>query len=287
MHKGTSAQGEAALYVVATPIGNLQDVTLRALEVLRSVAVIAAEDTRVTRTLLAHFGIDVPTLALHEHNEAQKAQRVIELLVDGKSVALVSDAGTPAVSDPGALLVRRVRDAGLRVVPIPGVSALTAAVSVAGLTEGRFLFLGFLPAQAAARRSAIQSIAAVREALVMYESPHRMRDTVGDLEHVLGGEREIVIARELTKMFETVHACRLGEAGAWLDADPHRLKGEFVLVVSGAPAQAEVEGEDQDRVLGILLAQLPLKQAVQLAAQITGGKRNALYQRALEMKKQP
>lgn len=274
----------AALYVVATPIGNLRDVTLRALDVLGKVDAVAAEDTRVTRHLLEHYGIAARPLSLREHNEEAAAGRVVELLRAGKSVALVSDAGTPAISDPGARLVRRVRQAGFAVVPIPGPSALTAALSAAGVPEGRFLFFGFLPAQAGARVRELASLQALRAALVFYEAPHRVRETLEDLVAVLGAERELTIARELTKLFETIHACRLGEAVAWLDADPHRSKGEFVLIVQGAAASPDPQAEEGERVLAILLRDLPVKQAVQLAAEISGAKRNALYARALELK---
>ena len=269
---------------MATPLGNLQDVTLRALQVLGGVDVIAAEDTRVTRVLLERHGVRTPMLAVHEHNEARGAQQVIGLLREGKSVALVSDAGTPGISDPGALLVRRVQEAGLRVIPVPGASALAAAISVAGLQDGRFLFLGFAPPQAAARRALLEQVRSLPYALVLYESPHRVRETIADLAEVLGGERRLVVARELTKLFESVHALALGAAIAWLDADANRLKGEFVLVVDAAPAQVDAQAEQGERVLCLLLAELPLRQAVKLAAAISGAKRNALYQRALELK---
>jgi len=289
LHSKTGAPGErtlenGTLYVVATPLGNLQDVTLRALSVLKSVDAIAAEDTRVTRRLLQHYDIDARAMSLHEHNEARVSARVIELLRQGKSVALVSDAGTPAISDPGALLVGRVRESGGRVVPVPGPSALTAALSVAGLQQGQFLFLGFLPAQPAARQRALAAVRALPFALVLYEAPHRVRETVVDLAQMLDARRALVIARELTKLFETVHACPLGEALAWLDADADRLRGEFVLIVEGATPPGDAQVEEGERVLGILLEALPLKQAVQLAARVTGAKRKALYQRALELK---
>jgi 16S rRNA (cytidine1402-2'-O)-methyltransferase len=262
----------------------LQDVTLRALEVLGSVDLIAAEDTRVTRVLLERHGIATRMLALHQHNEASGAQQVVGLLRQGKSVALVSDAGTPGISDPGALLVQRVRDAALRVVPVPGPSALTAAVSVAGLTHPGFLFVGFPPSQASARRRLFEQLQRIPYAVVLYEAPHRVRDTVADLAAAFGAQRGLVICRELTKLHESVHALALGEAGAWLDGDANRVRGELVLVVEppvDAPDRAAEEGE---RVLGILLAELPLKQAVRLAAEISGAKRNQLYQRALELK---
>lgn len=284
MHGGTGARGDPALYVVATPLGNLQDVTLRALEVLRSVALVAAEDTRVTRVLLDRHGISTQSFALHEHNEARGAQRVIELLREGKSIALVSDAGTPAISDPGALLVRAVLDAGLRVVPIPGPSAVTALMSVAGFEAGAFLFAGFPPPQANARRRLFEGLRELPCVLVLYEAPHRVRDSLAELAQVLGPQRRLVIGRELTKLFETVQALPLGEACAWLEADANRMKGEFVLAIGPDDTPGDAQAQEGERVLAVLLAELPLKQAVKLAAEITGAKRNALYQRALQLK---
>jgi 16S rRNA (cytidine1402-2'-O)-methyltransferase len=264
----------------------LRDVTLRALDVLKSVAALAAEDTRVARQLLERHGITARLLALHEHNEARASERVIDLLRQGQSVALVSDAGTPAISDPGALLVRRVRQSGYRVVPVPGPNAAVAALSVAGLEDGRFLFLGFAPAQPAARRRLLEGLRELPFSLVFYEAPHRVLEMLNDLAHSLGGERRVVIARELTKVFETVHECALGDAPQWLNADPNRRKGEFVLVVQGAAAQREQDAQDAERVLKLLLPELPLKQAVKLAADITGAKRNALYARALVLRQE-
>ena len=284
MHSEASAQDDAALYVVATPLGNLQDITLRALEVLKSVDFVAAEDTRVTRILLERHGIGTRLLALHEHNEARAAEHVIGLLREGKSLALVTDAGTPAISDPGALLVRRAREAGLRVIPVPGPSALVTLLSVAGLEDGRFLFVGFAPAQPAARRRLFDELRDLRYALVLYEAPHRVRECLRDLTDALGTQRRLILGRELTKLHESVHALPLGEAVEWLEGDPNRTKGEFVLVVEPAPERRDAQAEEGERVLGILLESLPLKQAVQLAAQITDAKRNALYQRALELK---
>jgi 16S rRNA (cytidine1402-2'-O)-methyltransferase len=286
LHSQASAQDDAALYVVATPLGNLRDITLRALDVLKAANVVAAEDTRVTRVLLDRHGIDTRLVALHEHNEARMAQRVIALLREGKSVALVSDAGTPAVSDPGALLVRRVREAGLRVVPVPGPSALIALLSVAGLEDARFLFAGFAPAQPAARRRLLEQLRELPYAIVLYEAPHRVRECVLDLAAAFGAQRQLIIGRELTKLHESVHALPLGLAADWLDADANRLKGELVLLIEPAPAHRDRQAEEGERVLGLLLPALPLKQAVQLAAEITGAKRNALYQRALELKEQ-
>jgi 16S rRNA (cytidine1402-2'-O)-methyltransferase len=276
---------EAALYVVATPLGNLSDITLRALDVLRSADAIAAEDTRLTRQLLSHYEIRTHPIALHEHNEEHAAAGIIRLLAEGKSVAYVTDAGTPAISDPGALLVSRVRAAGLRVVPVPGPSAVTAALSAAGVSAAQFLFYGFLPSKAAARRDALASLSALQHALVFYEAPHRLLDSLGDMALSLGRDRVVVIAREITKMFESFHRCTLGDAPAWLNEDANRLKGEFVLIVQGAATMADESAEQTERVLEILLREVPLKQAVLLAAEITGAKRNALYARALELKK--
>jgi len=270
---------------VATPLGNLRDITLRALDVLASADAVAAEDTRLTRQLLSHYEIRTQLLALHEHNEEQGALRIVKWLTEGKSVAYVTDAGTPAISDPGALLVSRVREAGLRVIPVPGPSALTAALSAAGVSAPHFLFYGFLPSKAGARREALAGLSALPHALVFYEAPHRVLETLDDMVQAFGSERRLVIAREITKLFESFHRCTLGAASAWLGEDANRLKGEFVLIVEGATAARDASAEESERVLQILLTELPLKQAVQLAAEITGAKRNALYQRALELKK--
>jgi len=276
--------GSASLYVVATPIGNLADVTLRALEVLRTVDVIAAEDTRMTARLLDRHGIAGKMVAVHEHNERASAERITGLLAEGKSVALVSDAGTPAISDPGACVVAAVRAAGYPVVPVPGPSAVVAALSASGFENGRFLFCGFLPARAAERRSTLSELAAQPATLVFYEAPHRIVDCVADLCAILGAERDIVIARELTKIHETIHRCRLAEAVQWLGADDNHRRGEFVLVVAGAPEVRRSDEVDYDGTLKILLDELPLKQAVALAVKLTGGSRNVLYQRALALK---
>lgn len=274
---------EPALYVVATPIGNLADVTLRALEILRTVDVVAAEDTRVTRHLLAHHGIGTRLLALHEHNERSAAAKLVDLLGQGKSVALVSDAGTPALSDPGALAVAEVRKAGHRVVPVPGASALLAAISVAGVPALPFCFHGFLPSRKSDREKALRGLRSLQGLQVFYEAPHRVLECVESMAAILEGERRIVIARELTKMFEQVEVLRLPEAAGWLLADDDRRRGEFVLLVEGAPAGAT--GDDAPRVLDILMRVLPLSQAVTLAVEITGAKKNELYDRALALKK--
>lgn len=274
---------ENALYVVATPIGNLGDITLRALETLRGVDLVACEDTRHARQLLDHHGISVPTLALHQHNENEAAEKLVRLLGEGRRVALVSDAGTPGVSDPGARAVAAVRAAGFRVVPLPGPNAAIAAMSAAGLADSRFLFVGFLPAKVGARRTAIAELAPVDAALLFYEAPHRVTETVADLVELLEPRRELVIARELTKMFEQIERMPLADAPAWLSADANRQRGEFVLVVSAPPLRQGFDAETE-RVLGALLAELPVKQAAKLAAEITGQPKKALYARALELK---
>ncbi len=287
MHSGQKQKLECALYVVATPIGNLRDLSLRALDVLGSADVIAAEDTRNSGHLLTHHGIAANRLmALHQHNERGAAEKVIALLAQGQSVALITDAGTPAVSDPGALLVAEVRAAGYRVIPIPGANAALAALSASGLPAPHFLFYGFLPNKSAARCRALQDLIALPYTLVFYEAPHRILECVADLHSVYGGERQIVFAREITKLFESIHRCTLAEAMDWLNADPNNQRGEFVLLVSGAVAQEEGVDAEAERVLSLLLKELPLKQAVQLAVQITGAGRNELYPRALQIKEQ-
>ena len=286
MHIKASQKSECALYVVATPIGNLSDITLRALEVLGTADAVAAEDTRNTRHLLQHHGIaDTRLLALHQHNERGAAEKIIALLQQGQSVALVTDAGTPAVSDPGALLVAEVRSAGFRVIPIPGANAAVTALSASGLSAAHFLFYGFLPNKSAARRSALQTLAEHPYILVFYEAPHRILECAEDLREVFGDEREIVFARELTKLFESIHRCKLGEALDWLNSDPNNQRGEFVLLISGAAAQTGLDAQTE-RTLSLLLEELPLKQAVQLAVKITGANKNELYQHALGLKQQ-
>ncbi len=271
------------LYVVATPIGNLGDITLRALEVLKSVDRIAAEDTRVTGQLLAALGIRKPLLSVREHNERQGAEKLIGKIAAGEAVAYVTDAGTPAISDPGALLVQAVREAGFAVRPLPGANAAVAALSAAGFPPGPWLFYGFLPPKTKARQDALRDLERMSCVLVFYEAPHRVRETLADLAGVLGGERRICIARELTKQFEEIACMRLEAAAAWLDADAYREKGEFVLMLAGA-AQAAADAGEARRVLEVLLQELPVKQAAKLAAQISGEKKNLLYDMALELK---
>jgi 16S rRNA (cytidine1402-2'-O)-methyltransferase len=286
LHSEDTKLTEPTLYVVATPIGNLRDMTLRALDVLKSVDSIAAEDTRVTRKLLGHHGIHVKLFALHEHNERDAARRLIAALSEGKSVALVSDAGTPGISDPGTVAVAQVREAGFRVVPIPGPNAAIAAIAASGMRAATFCFHGFLPARKGDRETVLARLSRQTGLLVFYEAPHRIAGSVESMVAVFGGERRIGIARELTKLFEQVHVCRLAEAGAWLQQDDDHRRGEFVLLVEGCAEDAAQPEDDSSRVLELLLDELPLKQAVKLAAEITGARKNTLYQRALELKKE-
>lgn len=270
----------AILYVVATPIGNLADASERCIEVLRAADLIACEDTRVTRTLLARFGIDTPALALHEHNEREASAGLVARLRAGESVALVSDAGTPALSDPGAYLVAQAHAAGIRVSPIPGPSAAAAAISAAGFPAAQFHFAGFLPAAGSARRKALEALE-LAVPLVLYEAPHRIRKTVDDLLAHFGTAREVVLGRELSKKFEELARMPLGDAPAWLAADPHREQGEYVLVVAPGEARAAAPAIDAGKLLGLLLESLPPSEAARLAAKITGEPKNALYKQAL------
>ncbi len=273
------------LYVVATPIGNLTDITLRALDTLKSVDAIAAEDTRHTAGLLGHFAISKKLIAVHEHNEHQSAVKLLLQLQAGENIALVTDAGTPGISDPGAVVVNFLRQAGIRVVPIPGVSAVVAALSVSGIVQNGFFFHGFLPASGAARRHALEALKNQPVTLVFYEAPHRIVASIADMAQVLGEGRRITIARELTKTFETIHTCLLSEAPAWLKADANQQRGEFVLLVEPEPLKDQEEiSEQTSRMLKLLLAELPLKQAVKLAADISLEKKNSLYEFALQLK---
>lgn len=271
------------LYVVATPIGNLQDLTPRALEVLRSVSLIAAEDTRHSARLLQHFGITTPTTACHDHNERDKSLRLVERMLAGADLALISDAGTPLISDPGFHLVRQAREAGIRVCPVPGACALVTALSAAGLPSDRFSFEGFLPAKAHGRRQRIEALATEERTWMLYEAPHRLLECLEDLLEILGAERQVVLARELTKTFETIKGAPIAELVEWVRSDPDQQRGECVLVVEGAPQRVDDDELDPaaERVLDILLEELPVKQAAALAARITGLKKNRLYQVAL------
>lgn len=271
------------LYVVATPIGNLDDMSRRAVETLQSVQLIAAEDTRQSGKLCARYAIATPMVSYHEHNELQQTSMLLERLRAGDDVAVVSDAGTPLINDPGFRLVAAARDESLAVVPIPGPCAAVAALSAAGLASHRFYFEGFLPARAGARKARLEKLGARPETLIFYESVHRLQDSLGDMCEVLGGERRAVLARELTKLHETIRRDALQELAQWVASDPQQRKGEHVILVEGAAESEDGEGE---RVLEILCEQLPVSQAAELAAKITGAARNRLYRLALQ-KKEP
>ncbi len=267
------------LYIVATPIGNLGDISGRALEVLQRADRIAAEDTRHSAALLRHFAIDTPMFALHEHNERRKAEQVLGLLRQGESLALISDAGTPLISDPGYFLVREAHRAGIRVVPVPGPSALITALSASGLATDRFCFEGFLPAKSGARRKALQALMQEPRTLAFYETPHRIEESLADMVEAFGAERPATLARELTKAFETIHHATLGELAVWVASDANQRKGEFVVLVEGALKEEKTgeAGSEACRIADILLKELPLKQAASLAASISGEKKNAIY----------
>ncbi|MBT9591707.1 MAG: 16S rRNA (cytidine(1402)-2'-O)-methyltransferase [Thiobacillus sp.] len=275
-----------ALYVVATPIGNLGDITLRAIDTLKCADRVAAEDTRVSGQLLAHLNISKPMVSIREHNEREAANKVIAWIAAGEAVAYVSDAGTPAVSDPGARLVTAVRAAGLLVVPIPGASAVTTALSAAGVESGTWLFHGFLPPKAGARRAQLQTLAALPSALVFYEAPHRIEETLADMAAVLDDARAVTLARELTKRFETIVTLPLRDAPAWLAADPNNVRGEFVVIVHPPAAAAAVVDAEAMRVLDVLLAELPPTLAARLTSKITGRSKADLYKMTLALKPQ-
>ncbi|WP_426209508.1 16S rRNA (cytidine(1402)-2'-O)-methyltransferase [Massilia sp. TWP1-3-3] len=276
----------ATLYIVATPIGNVTDISVRALHVLGMVDAVACEDTRNTGNLLSRFGLSRPMLAAHQHNEREVADKIVHRLLAGERIALVSDAGTPGVSDPGARIVDAVRAAGLRVVPVPGASAAVTALSASGLVNDQFYFVGFLPAKAKQRETALLQLLTVSATLVFYEAPHRILDCVEALALVFQPERQVVFARELTKLFEEIHRCPLSDALAWVKADPHREKGEYVVLLEGAAGGSDAQEAEAERILNILLAECSVKQAANLTAQITGRKKNALYDRALVIKGQ-
>ncbi len=283
---GAQQYPAATLYIVATPIGNLADLSLRALHVLSLVDAVACEDTRHSAALLRHLGLDKPLLAVHEHNERDAAQAVLARLAQGERVAYVSDAGTPAVSDPGAVLVAAAQAAGYRCMPLPGASSALAALSVAGdaLAQG-FRFVGFLPAKGGARAQRLKQVAALDEAQVLFEAPHRIDTLAKELAGACGARR-VTVCRELTKQFESVETKAADALPAWLAGDLNRSRGEFVLVLHAQPAPAVAdEAGAHDTTLNVLLAELPLKQAVGLAASITGAPRNALYERALALKR--
>ena len=283
---GGKANTAGALYVVATPIGNLKDLSRRAVEVLDAVDLILAEDTRHSATLLAHYGIGTACRSFHEHNEARQVTQIVKRIAAGGRVALISDAGTPLISDPGFRLVAALRGQGHTIIPIPGPSAAVCALSVAGLATDRFCFEGFLPAKASARRRILQSLSREDRTLVFYESPRRVLAAVSDVVAAFEGERPAVLAREMTKIHETLVSGTLAELQAWLEAHPEQRRGEYVVVVAGAPPAREddaaTDASTRD-LLRVLVEELPVKQAVAVAVRITGGKRNLLYRQAIAL----
>lgn len=280
------ANRKGALYVVATPLGNLTDITRRAVETLQQVHCIAAEDTRHSRVLLTHYNIQTPCTAYHEHNEREMLPVLLDRLQRGESIALITDAGTPLISDPGFPLVREARRSGIDVVPIPGPSALIAALSVSGLPTDRFVFEGFLPAKSASRRARLEELRTETRTLVFYEASHRIVESLQDMRDIFGAERGVVVARELTKMYESVRADTLEEALQRVSADENQQKGEFVVMVHGAvPAEDGAQHAEAERILRILCAELPPARAAALVAKITGLRKNALYDRAVALSK--
>ena len=266
------------LYIVATPIGNLQDITLRALEVLAQVDLIAAEDTRHSGLLLGHYGIKKPFFALHDHNEQQKTDSLVEKLQQGMNIALISDAGTPLISDPGFHLVRKCRQAGIRVVPLPGACAAVAALCVSGIASDRFCFEGFLPAKSKARQDKLHSLVEEERTLIFYESTHRIMETLADVENILGAERYVVLAREITKTWETVSGASVVDLRYWLAEDPNRTKGEMVLIIEGyRETKTEIFSPQAIKALELIAQELPLKKAASIVAQLYGYKKNVLY----------
>ena len=275
----------AVLYIVATPIGNLADMVPRAVEVLQSADLVAAEDTRHSQRLFSHFSIDTPLVAYHDHSDDQRTTKILQRLEQGQAVALISDAGTPLISDPGYRLVREARERGFKVVPIPGPCAFVAALSAAGLPSDRFTFEGFLPAKSLAREKALQALAAETRTMVFYEAPHRVLDTLEAMRRVFGDAREAVIARELTKAFETIHLLPLAELVQWVAADSNQQRGEIALLVRGADeSKASELDAEAERVMKLLLGELPPRRAAAVAAEITGVNKKLLYNWSLGQK---
>ena len=271
------------LYIVATPIGNLQDITQRALAIFAEVDLIAAEDTRHSGLLLSHYGIKKPFFALHDHNEQQKADLLVEKLRAGTNIALISDAGTPLISDPGFHLVRKCRQAGIKVAPLPGACAAITALCASGIASDRFCFEGFLPAKSKARRDRLQNLQKEDRTLIFYESTHRILDTLADVEELFGAERYVVLAREITKTWETISGDSVGNLRRWLNEDANRTKGEMVLIVEGCIETGETEfSPEVVKALKLIAAELPLKKAAAIVAELYGYKKNALYQFGLE-----
>lgn len=273
------------LYIVATPLGNLQDMSFRAIEILKNVDCIAAEDTRHSSSLLQYFSIKTKMISLHEHNERERVTYLLERLSQGESIALISDAGTPLISDPGYVLVREAKTMGVRVVPIPGACAAITALSVAGLPTDRFIFEGFLPSKTKPRRERLASLRDEPRTLIFYEAPHRVLDLLQDMQLIFGNDRVGVIARELTKVFETIHSSTLAELVEWVEKDENQQRGEIVILIEGSKSVPILDkNSSSDRILSALLETLPLKQAVEIAAKITDQRKNELYQRALQLK---
>ncbi|QOW45428.1 MULTISPECIES: 16S rRNA (cytidine(1402)-2'-O)-methyltransferase [Acinetobacter] len=276
----------AQLFVVATPIGHLDDMTFRAIEVLKSVSVVAAEDTRQSAQLLKHYNISTPLTACHDHNESNKINILIERLKNGEDIALVSDAGTPLISDPGFKLVRAAQENHIRVIPVPGACAAIAALSAVGLPSDRFSFEGFLPSKQSQRMLQLEKLKHETQTLIIYEAPHRILDCVKDMVEVFGAERPVGFAREITKTFETIKKMTLAELLAFIENDHHQQKGEIVLVIGGATQEHDLNQEKLDKLLLRLLEDLSVKAASQLAADLTGIKKKVAYQRALELTQQ-
>ncbi|MFA0812095.1 16S rRNA (cytidine(1402)-2'-O)-methyltransferase [Microbulbifer epialgicus] len=276
---------QALLYIVATPIGNLADMVPRAVEVLQCADLVAAEDTRHSQRLFSHFNIDTPLMAYHDHSDNKRTDQILQRLEQGQTVALISDAGTPLISDPGYRLVREARERGIRVVPIPGACAFVTALSAAGLPSDRFSFEGFLPAKAGPRERVLQELAEDTRTLIFYEAPHRVADTLEAMANVFGAKREAVIARELSKAFETFQLMPLGELANWVRSDSNQQRGEIVLLVRGAERRRDSElSTEAQRVMSLLLAELPPKKAAAIAAEITGVNKKVLYNWSLQQK---
>ena|SRR3990167_5766187 len=275
-----------SLFIVATPLGNLQDMTLRAIDVLKTVDWIAAEDTRHSHYLLQHFSIATPCMSLHDFNERDRTEKIVELLRQGKSIALISDAGTPLISDPGFYLVRETRKHGIPIIPIPGACAAIAALCIAGLPTDRFVFEGFLPVKKALRTAHLTVLEQEERTMIFYEAPHRITETLLTLQEVFGDERQVVIARELTKMHETVYAGSLAAVIDMVRSDAHAEKGEMVVMIAGCQPGVMAEEKIAPRqIFKVLIGELPLSEAVKLTSKITGERKNVLYQLALEMRK--
>ncbi len=273
----------AQLFVVSTPIGHLDDITYRAIDVLKSVSVIAAEDTRTSAQLLKHFGIQTPLTACHDHNESNKIDLLIDRLKNGENMALISDAGTPLISDPGFKFVRAAQENGIRVIPVPGACAAIAALSSVGLPSDRFSFEGFLPSKQSQRLLILEKLKDETQTMIFYEAPHRILDSVQDMANVFGADRPVGFAREITKTFETIKKMTLGELHAFIAGDHNQQKGEIVLVIGGAVEEKDLDQEKLDQLLLRLLQDLSVKAASQLAADLTGVKKKGAYQRALEL----